>query len=229
MNWFERYGIPGLYFVLLVATACYIFGPPCDKDTAIQIFIAALSASLPIGYILVVTSQWLYYKVPCLQVHHKAWKAAKKDADKELPEDEEWWVEARATILGRWKLDEEKIPKGIEKGKWLQEWFTKRFDVLAINSTLILATIIGLLVLIIMCCLRFSQASPLDYYRRWALVAFIGLSILAIAVLVLSNNLLKEQARYVATEYYKDLRKKEAKTQTSSSHNHVNGIPHLER
>jgi hypothetical protein len=228
MNWFERYGIPGLYFVLLVATACYIFGPPCDKDTAIQIFIAALSASLPIGYILVVTSQWLYYKVPCLQVHHKAWKAAKKDADKELPEDEEWWVEARATVLGRWRISNE---DRIEKGKWLQEWFAKRFDVLAINSALILATVFGLLALIIMWRLRFSQVSSpdLDFYRRWALIAFIGLSILAIAVLVLSNNLLKKQARYVATEYYKDLRKKEAKTQTSSSHNHVNGIPHLER
>jgi hypothetical protein len=225
MNWFERYGIPGLYFVLLVAVACYIFGPPYDTvENGMTAFEVALAASLPIGYILSVTSQWLYYKVPWWQVHHKAWKAAKKEVDKELLEEgEEWWVEARANILGRWKLDEEKIPKGIEKGKWLQEWFTKRFDVLAINSTLILATIIGLLVLIIMWCLRFSQAAPpdLDYYRRWALVAFIGLSILAIAVLVLSNNLLKEQARYVATEYYKDLRKEENKTRTSSSHNHV--------
>jgi len=229
MNWFERYGIPGLYFVLLVAAVCYIFGPPCDTvETAITAFGVAVAASLPIGYILVVTSQWLYYKVPCLQVHHKAWKAAKKDADKELLEDEEWWVEARATVLGRWRISNE---DKIEKGKWLQEWFAKRFDVLAINSALILATVFGLLALIIMWCLRFSQVSPLDLdcYRRWALVAFIGLSILAIAVLVLSNNLLKKQARYVATEYYKDLRKKEAKMQTSSSHNHVNGIPHLER
>lgn len=224
MNWFERYGIPGLYFVLLVAAACYILGPPCDtEEIAMTAFGGTLAASLPIGYILLVTSQWLYYKVPWWQVHHKAWKVAKKDTDKELPEDGEWWVEARATILGRWKLDEEKIPKGIEKGRWLQEWFAKRFDVLAINSALILATIIGLLVLIIMWCLRFSQASPpdLDRYRRWALAAFIGLSILAIAALVLSNNLLSKQTRYVATEYYKDLRKEEDKTRTSSSHNHV--------
>ena len=207
MNWFERYGIPGFYLVLLAAVACYIFGPPCDVEIAIKAFGVALAASLPIGYILVVTSQWLYYKVPCLQVHHKAWKAAKKDADKELLEDEEWWVEARATVLGRWRISNE---DKIEKGKWLQEWFAKRFDVLAINSALILATVFGLLALIIMWCLRFSQVSPpdLDSYRRWALVAFIGLSILAIAVLVLSNNLLKKQARYVATEYYKDLRKK---------------------
>jgi hypothetical protein len=225
MNWFERYGIPGFYFALLVAAACYVFGPPCDTvETAIKAFGVALAASLPFGYILVIISQLLYYKVPWWQVHRKAWKAAKKEVDKELLEEgEEWWVEARATILGRWKLDEEKIPKGIEKGKWLQEWFAKRFDVLAINSALILATIIGLLVLIIMWCLRFSQAPPpdLDCYRRWALAAFIGLSILAIAALVLSNNLLSKQARYVATEYYKDLRKEEDKTQTSSSNDHV--------
>ena len=233
MNWFERYGIPGLYFVLLVTIlCCVIFGLPYCKnqrDIAIKAFVATLPASVPIGYILVIFSQMLVYcdKIPWWRVHSEAWKKAgektKNDADKE------WWVEAEATIRGRWKCTDK--DNKIEKGKWLQEWFAKRFDVLAINSALILATVFGLLALIIMWRLRFSQVSSpdLDFYRRWALIAFIGLSILAIAVLVLSNNLLKKQARYVATEYYKDLRKKEAKTQTSSSHNHVNGIPHLER
>jgi hypothetical protein len=223
MNWFERYGIPGLYFVLLVAAACYIFGHPCDKDTAIKIFAAALSASVPIGYILVIVSQMLVYcdKIPWWRVHRKAWEKAKGHVDKDQHEDKEWWVEAHATILGRWRYFDKN--NKLEAAKWLQEWFTKRFDVLAINCALILATFFGLLALIIMWCSRFSQAPPpdLDCYRKWALGAFIALSILSIVVLGLNSNFLKKQAGHVATEYYKDLRKEENKTRTSSSHNHV--------
>jgi len=145
MNWFERYGIPGLYFVLLVTIlCCVIFGLPYCKnqrDIAIKVFVATLPASVPIGYILVIFSQMLVYcdKIPWWRVHSEAWKKAgektKNGADKE------WWVEAEATIRGRWKCTDK--DNKIERGKWLQEWFTKRFDVLAINSALILATIFG--------------------------------------------------------------------------------------
>lgn len=70
MNWFERYGIPGLYFVLLVTIlCCVIFGLPYCKnqrDIAIKAFVATLPASVPIGYILVIFSQMLVYcdKIP---------------------------------------------------------------------------------------------------------------------------------------------------------------------
>lgn len=219
MNWFERYGIPGLYFVLLVTIlCCVIFGLPYCKnqrDIAIKAFVATLPASVPIGYILVIFSQMLVYcdKIPWWRVHSEAWKKAgektKNDADKE------WWVEAEATIRGRWKCTDK--DNKIEKGKWLQEWFTKRFDVLAINSALILATIFGW-GLVVLGRWFFQKPLTVDYCRIGVLFL---ISCLVVVVLVCSNCLLTKQARHVATEYYRDLRKEENKTQTSSSHNHA--------
>jgi hypothetical protein len=217
MNWFERYGIPGFYFVLLVAAFYYIiFGPPCDQDIILTALGIALSASLPIGYILVIFSQRLFYcdRFPW-RVHSEAWKAAKNDADI----GKEWWVEAEATILGRWKCsDKDKI----EKGKWLQEWFAKRFDVLAINSALILATFLGwVLVDLVGLGLRVFQKPPLvDCCRTGILFLIACLSLLAVVVLIHSNRLLTKQAKHIATEYYKDLIKDLISTQTSKPQSH---------
>lgn len=198
MNWFERYGIPGLYFVLLVTVlCCVIFGLPYCKnqrDIAIKAFVATLPASVPIGYILVIFSQMLVYcdKIPWWRVHSEAWKKAgektKNDADKE------WWVEAEATIRGRWKCTDK--DNKIEKGKWLQEWFTKRFDVLAINSALILATIFGW-GLVVLGRWFFQKPLTVDYCRIGVLFL---ISCLAVVVLVCSNCLLTKQARHVAIE-----------------------------
>jgi hypothetical protein len=218
MNWFERYGIPGLYFVLLVTIlCCIIFGfPYCkdQRDIAIKAFVAALPASVPIGYILVIFSQLLYYKVfSWWQVHREAWRLANVD-DEEEREDEEWWVEARATVLARWRTSNE---DKIKKGKWLQEWFAKRFDVLAINSALILATIFGW-ALVLLSRWFFQKPLIVDYCRIGVLLL---ISCLTVAVLVCSNCLLTKQARQVAAEYYRDLGE-ETKTQTSPNSDHVN-------
>jgi hypothetical protein len=233
MNWFERYGIPGLYFVLLITTlCCTIFGlPHCkdQRDIAIKAFVAALPASVPIGYILVILSQMLYYcdKFPC-QVHRKAWKKAWERAENEADKkkgwcadmEKEWWVEAEATILGRWELDEEKTPRGIEKGRWLQEWFTKRFDVLAINSALILATFLGWGLVILGW--RLFQITPVIDYRC-RIVVLITISFLLVVVLICNKYFLIKQAKHIATGYYENLIKKSDKYPTSSSHNHVKG------
>ncbi|MBI2287845.1 MAG: hypothetical protein HYU83_02500 [Chloroflexi bacterium] len=67
MNWFERYGIPGLYFVALMAGWIYAFFPQAVPFIHLKHFdwmtglIAALVAiSLPIGYIISIISQAVY-------------------------------------------------------------------------------------------------------------------------------------------------------------------------
>jgi hypothetical protein len=201
MNWFERYGIPGLYFVLLVAAFYHIiFGPPCDKGITVAAFGIALSASVPIGYILVIFSQMLLYcdRIPWWRVHSEAWKEVWKEAKNDANKGTEWWVEAEATILGRWGGSDKDT---IEKGKWLQEWFTKRFDVLAINSALILATVLGWS-LVVLGWWLFQKPPAVDLYRIGALFL---ISCLIVIVLICSNCLLTKQAKHVAVEYYKDL------------------------
>jgi hypothetical protein len=223
MNWFERYGIPGLYFVLLVTIlCCIIFGfPYCkdQRDIAIKAFVAALPASVPIGYILVIFSQALVYwdKISWWRVHHEAWENAKNDEDRH--EDKEWWVEAHATILGRWRYFDKN--NKLEAAKWLQEWFAKRFDVLAINSALIVATFIGwFLVMPGFLLLKLVSRAAANCNVVLGAIFFV-VSVFVIIILCKSNCLLTKQARYVATEYYKVLRKEGDKTRTSSSHNHV--------
>ena len=265
MNWFERYGIAGLYFVFLLTTLYWInYSPTLDKETTLKVLGIALSASIPLGYVLMIFSQILYYKISPWQVHHKAWNNAKKgeETSEELlkrpgevkfPEDfkdkirydesrqrlifkgimsinekkkllnlyqdelykkaivglyqrsqdeqeekEELLVEAKVAILDRFPCDK------VEEGRRLQEWFTKRFDVLAINSALILATIIGLVLCVLV--LFFNQESQgiNPFYVR----VFGAIYIVIFIILCFSNCLLTKQTEYVATEYYKTLKNK---------------------
>lgn len=196
MNWFERYGIPGIYFVLLLAVFYWIISG-CLPIHDLAAFGAALSVSIPLGYILVILSQFLYYTISPWQVHLKAWENAGEKAEKR----KEWWVETEATILDRLECHENKV----EKGRWIQDWFMKRFDVLTINSALMLATIIGWILGVLgLYFLRSAQRAVNSNH----LLVFGVISCLILLILICNTCILTKQARRIATEYYKHLRNK---------------------
>ena len=192
MNWFERYGIPGIYFVLLLAVLYWIFfgTPPIQYDTLAVIGVA-LSASIPLGYILVICSQFLYYTISPWRVHHKAWGEKNK---------KEWWVEAEVTILARLECTEDQV----DRGRWIQDWFIKRFDVLTINSALMLATFLGWVLGLSGWFFLRPEERAINFNH---LLVFGIITCVIFLILIGNNCVLTKQARSIARKYYTHLRK----------------------
>ena len=65
MNWFQRYAIPGLFFMLLVCSfngILFLDNLSVKKEYLTALIAAAVGFSLPIGYILAITSQLFYLR-----------------------------------------------------------------------------------------------------------------------------------------------------------------------
>jgi len=206
VNWFERYGIPGFYFIFLPAIFYWIiFGFPSTQQNGLAALAlgVAFSASIPLGYILVIFGQLIYYKISPWRVHREAWKKAGIGGEKE-----EWLVEANATILARLECSGK-----IERGRWLQEWFMKRFDVLAINSALMLATLIGWVLYPLGLFFKPEQR----VVNTTHIVDFGLISLFIFLILCFSTHLLTKQAKYIATAYYKALKNESEEMSTDTT------------
>lgn len=168
MNWFERYGIVGMSFYLflgiLLFFSCTDIFCICKADLWLKIngnFVPSKVAGgiiaftfLPIGYLIMIISQLLYYSVfGCAWIkkgtHQKIFNELPikrlTKIYKKYPSEAE--IEAILTYQDRMKIDKEKL----ENMKFLAPFITKRFDVIAINKGLILS-----------------------YISAWIIVAFIG-------------------------------------------------------
>jgi hypothetical protein len=131
MDWFKRYGIPGIYFVGLVVGwmyalyCCWPFNLTVEEVLKLGAFI-----SLPSGYILSVLSQYSYLQFKIFGLHRKAAKKIGILLDKYEYELEGMCCIAVSRLNG----------SDLESQKFIQDWIRKRMDVLAINSTMIIAT-----------------------------------------------------------------------------------------
>ena len=213
MGWFERYGIPGIYFVLFLATLYWVifgFPPSTNAQMIVAVFAVAISASLPAGYILSIISMRIYYCYKkSWQVHYGPWQQAWGNQSKSIIDSEEI-VEAEVAVLGRLRIKSQEA----DKRRWFQEWCTKRMDVLAINHTIIWATFIGYglgavaggLGSIGLC---FPKPIPmLMCPHRWpCLLLHIGISLVILFGLISSTRLLNRQVRYALVKFFTDLRK----------------------
>jgi len=150
MNWFERYGIPGAYFVGL--TSIWIFAMCPDLPLVAQAhnfdlqWIAAFAAIifLPIGYVISVFGQTLYLNGKFFGwrgCHTKALKRTGGNISLSLSTNNEAINEAmallRSTILP---------PFNIETQQYVRDWIARRMDVLAIDQSLFIATILAAVV-----------------------------------------------------------------------------------
>ena len=196
MNWFERYAIPGIYSVLLFAILYGMFREISLKgDAAVAIFGAALSVSIPLGYILVVLSQRLYYWIHRWQVFSPAWSEAGKGEERGA----EWRVEAEAAILARVRANKD----GVEWGRWIQDWSMKRFDVLAINRSLWLATALGILLDMLG---FFALGVVHGRWVFWDALLFFVVCVVILLILTSNSRVLKKQLIRFHTAYYERLR-----------------------
>jgi hypothetical protein len=166
MNWFERYGIVGMYFLLIslfwvVGLSSGLITELMGDEAVAKILIALLGFSLPIGYILTNISMSIYYNnCSCWfsrifdllslrdQIHLKLIKEmtlSDQEKLKLLDVSSEHISEARLTSLirlMRLRVLRDDCVK-TDNLEHLGIFCTRRFDVLAINRSIMLATLLA--------------------------------------------------------------------------------------
>ena len=206
MNWFARYMIPGSYFVLYIAALFLIYGIPfnINKDAAIAIIGAAAFISLPVGYIISIISQTLYYEISKpYWVNFPSYEKAffnKKRIDRPIIFlEREEFVEAWAAARGRLMIKETET----DKRRWFAEWVAKRTDVLAINSSIMVATLIGYLLTLFL--VFFIPSNDTREEKIFWIAILLFISFIIFLCLISSIRLLCEQIKHAHDALYDDL------------------------
>jgi len=199
MNWFERYGIVGAYFFVITFIWLICCKLIALDDSYIQLIIWLFASSiLPFGYILSIFSQWCYYKLPYTRKFHKeifnniTEGSSHKKKLKKLGLYkccEESKTEAIITVYDR---TEELIK--VDQMELLKPQCTKRFDVIAINNSIILSTILSLIIYSLVACFTllvpcFTKGISIEIYHLLIPIPFIFSAILILIMLVSSKVL----------------------------------------
>ncbi len=193
MNWFQRYGIPGAYFVVLLVTGLYALYPGIvqfwDRQTAVGL---ALLAFLPVGYVISIFIQWRY--LVGFGTHRAAMDRLRIPG-LGFPDDptaaNEGIIEARTLLLVT--LHTNAIP--LDAHKFIRDWNARRYDVIAINRSIIAANILAFAVFV----LAFFF-SGIDW--RWPWV-FAPLIVSVILIMWLDNRILRNQIIEVIAGVYR--------------------------
>lgn len=157
MNWFERYGIVGMFFIVMTGMWFFCLFPGArelfNKPEQLKFIGGFCGLSfLPFGYIIMVCSQaWNYWGNT---IHCRYWKdlleKQKNVTDKireiekeknldEFDQTDEAQLEVIFTYYDR------KYFSPLETNKFISSFASKRFDVIAINNGLIWAIIFSLI------------------------------------------------------------------------------------
>ncbi|MBU1864166.1 MAG: hypothetical protein KKH94_10925 [Candidatus Omnitrophica bacterium] len=209
MNWFERYGIVGSYFMMITFLWIKCFLVFEIKDYYIAAFIFSV---LPIGYLLTVFAQWLYYKgIWGPRIHKEIFDFMRLHLDEKertklgLPEkSDEAMCEAKLAVLHR-LTKVESAP--LEHIKYLADFCTRRWDVISINGSIMLSTILSFMFSILLS-IVLSQYGQNFIYREnhWPLsIAMLIFSIIVFFALVKSKRILNNQIRAIHKDLFKKI------------------------
>jgi len=141
MRWFQRYGIPGGYFLLVLTLWMLVFYPcritEIKNDGGINLVGITAISFIPIGYCLSVLAQFLYLIIPKLGTVGIAINQSKVFTDESKNNLKKEHLKEVHSLFYVIKNGENKI----EQQKMLQNWVANRNDILTINLSLLLATI----------------------------------------------------------------------------------------
>jgi hypothetical protein len=204
MNWFERYGIVGMFFIAMTGMWFFCLFPESrelfnNSNPELAKYIVGFCglSFLPFGYIIMVFSQVYHYKRN--RIHCRYWRdlpdkikdviqneEEKKGLGKlsEKDQNNEAKIEAILTYYDR------KYFFPLETNKFISSFATKRFDVAAINNGLIWALIFSLIVAICIEGIILDVTIKWDTFSTWFVII---LALLIICVLWLSERIVEGQ------------------------------------
>ena len=163
MTWFQRYGIPGIHFCgiwMLWAFTFYhcaalqILGTEGMASTILAI---AGAFFLPVGYILSLTQQLLYLwlRRPALGITARAMTESKVFDPESTRNRRQYWLETQACLL-EIEMSISNTSNGtqssgqprsgiitLEASRFLQDWIRSRNDVMAIDASMIVGTVLA--------------------------------------------------------------------------------------
>ena len=196
MNWFQRYGIPGLYFslyvFLCVFSSYFNVNEFCRIKAIGPVVLTILGAlSLPAGYLISIFSQCLYYKVFYPQHIHRYIVPEHMKSKEDLEES----LEAKTVEIFRVKAG-----RNVDVYRWTSEWISKRVDVIAINNSIIVATVFGVFLSRLLCNYIFHR----DLLHKDLIV---WISITIIILMFWNTYILLSQVRPVTKGLYESQKK----------------------
>lgn len=213
MNWFERYGIVGMFFIFMTVIWLLCLSPlpvsvvatlKSNKELPKYIFGFASLSFLPIGYFIMIGSQLFYYRRGNKHhIHCEYWqnmsdeikeKILKNEIEKGMGElsvtdqNDEVKMEAVLTYYDRKLIEKPEVFESIAK------FGTKRYDVIAINNGLISAIILSLITSI---CLKLiilkvsiKELVDVTLFSLWFAII---IAVILLLVLSRSKNTLSRQ------------------------------------
>lgn len=203
MNWFERYGVVGGYFLLLLIMWGYaisdiknLFGP--NNQFSFAVSLLGLGSSLPFGYLISIFSQALYYhNLSGRQIHNEISEIIRNNNkfQKKINLKDDFLEDKNETIITYW--DRAGL-KG-KSFKSLDNFATKRFAVISINKSLILATLLAPLCIV----LRNIFLWNMSFKFNGPVYICLIFSAFVIVVAILSNSRLTNQIFVLNKEIYR--------------------------
>jgi len=204
MNWFERYGIVGGYFLILCFGWLAAIANFTIKIDSVATILGAASV-LPFGYLIVVLSQSLYYSgLGGRQLHNEIGEIIRhsnKHQEKiQLPENfNEIENEGTITFYDRMLC----FKDDLEAFQYLAAFVTKRFDVISINSAIILATLLA--PFFSACILAFVigiDKSPTLCVKNFPMILIVIFSFINILTAKIINNKFNNQILVIQKDLY---------------------------
>lgn len=177
-------------------------------DVAKTVGAIAVASFLPIGYISSIVQQIIYLRLRKIRIGI-TWRAMKK-ANVFLDTNErEYLLEAEACLV----VMSEKVKKenqqevennkpDVDKQRFLQDWIRNRNNVMAINASLIVASILAILTALLVP--KFLLIWEIQLEMRWFLFASL-LTVLSFVILLWSWIILSKEVVRVEAGIYKML------------------------
>ena len=210
MNWFERYGIPGLYCVSLIAGWIWAISPQVESlDSQPGLWALLVAISLPLGYVISILGQWCYlqWAWPRIGLHREAMireyrverRLIAKSGENAEASDDEAIIEARTLLLTSRPSTLER-DHSVDVQSFIRNWIARRMDVIAINQSIIVATIIALIVAIVVIWIT----PKLEFAWSWGELALGFTCVIVLWIMCVSRRTLGRQVVEVIAGVYRE-------------------------
>ncbi len=186
MDWFKRYGIPGvIFYIQSFLWGKFVYSCMIDTKDLTIIFPIAFLTFIPIGYVLSNIQQLVYLN----RRESKKYRIALEKAGFKIHKDAK--MKDREPEILRFCMIEKNID--FEKFKYTQEWIRRRVDIIVINRSIFYGTIFSIFFVFFVPKICFAW----NYQFELNNVILPIISIFVSGLLLLNCNTLKRQCQAV--------------------------------